>query len=124
MRSPMKRSMVARVGGLLGRAGLADAIADGDLVAVKLHFGEQGNTGFVSPVYLREVVRRIRDAGGKPFLTDANTLYRGERANAVEHLACAIHNGFSFATVGAPLIIADGLDGRDAVEVPVNGKHF
>jgi len=124
MRSPMKRSMVARVGGLLGRAGLADAIADGDLVAVKLHFGEQGNTGFVSPVYLREVVRRIRDAGGKPFLTDANTLYRGERANAVEHLACAIHNGFSFATVDAPLIIADGLDGRDAVEVPVNGKHF
>lgn len=124
MRSPMKRSMVARVGGLLGRAGLADAIADGDLVAVKLHFGEQGNTGFVSPVYLREVVRRIRDAGGKPFLTDANTLYRGERANAVEHLACAIHNGFSFATVDAPLIIADGLDGRDAVEIPVNGKHF
>lgn len=120
----MKRSMVARVGGLLGRAGLADAIADGDLVAVKLHFGEQGNTGFVSPVYLREVVRRIRDAGGKPFLTDANTLYRGERANAVEHLACAIHNGFSFATVDAPLIIADGLDGRDAVEIPVNGKHF
>lgn len=124
MRSPMKRSMVSRVGGLLSRAGLADAIASGDLVAVKLHFGEQGNTGFVSPVYLREVVRRIRDAGGKPFLTDANTLYRGERANAVEHLACAIHNGFSFATVDAPLIIADGLDGRDAVEVPVNGKHF
>jgi len=124
MRSPMKRSMVARVGGLLGRAGLADAIADGDLVAVKLHFGEQGNTGFVSPVFLREVVRRVRDAGGKPFLTDANTLYRGERANAVEHLACAIHNGFSFATVDAPLIIADGLDGRDAVEVPVNGRHF
>ena len=120
----MKRSMVARVGGLLGRAGLADAIADGDLVAVKLHFGEQGNTGFVSPVFLREVVRRVRDAGGKPFLTDANTLYRGERANAVEHLACAIHNGFSFATVDAPLIIADGLDGRDAVEVPVNGRHF
>jgi len=124
MRSQMKRSMVARVGSLLGRAGLGDAIAAGDLVAIKLHFGEQGNTGFVSPVYLREVVKRVRDAGGKPFLTDANTLYRGERANAVEHLACAIHNGFSFATVDAPIIIADGLDGRDAVEVPVAGKHF
>jgi len=124
MRSQMKRSMVARVGSLLGRAGLGDAIAAGDLVAIKLHFGEQGNTGFVSPVYLREVVKRVRDVGGKPFLTDANTLYRGERANAVEHLACAIHNGFSFATVDAPIIIADGLDGRDAVEVPVAGKHF
>ncbi len=124
MRSPMKRSMVTRVGNLLSRAGLGNAVSGGDLVAVKLHFGEQGNTGFVSPVYLREVVKRVRDAGGKPFLTDANTLYRGERANAVEHLACAIHNGFSFATVDAPLIIADGLDGRDAVEVPVAGKHF
>lgn len=124
MRSPMKRSMVARVGGLISRAGLADAIAKDDLVAIKLHFGEQGNTGFVHPVFLREVVRRVRDAGGKPFLTDANTLYRGERANAVEHLACAIHNGFSYATVDAPLIIADGLDGREAVDVPVAGTHF
>jgi hypothetical protein len=124
MRSTMKRSMIERAGKLLLRAGLADAIDEGDLVAVKLHFGEQGNTGFVHPVYLREVVRRIREAGGKPFLTDANTLYRGERANAVDHLACAIHNGFSFATVDAPLVIADGLDGREAVDVPVAGKHF
>jgi len=124
MRSRMKRSMVSRMGGLLTRAGLGSAIAQGDLVAVKLHFGEQGNTGFVHPVFLREVVKRVRDAGGKPFLTDANTLYRGERSNAVDHLACAIHNGFSFATVDAPLIIADGLDGRDAVDVPVKGRHF
>jgi len=124
MRSQKKRSMVTRIGALLERAGLADAVAEGDLVAIKLHFGEQGNTGFVSPVYLREVARRVRDAGGKPFLTDANTLYRGERSNAVDHLACAIHNGFSFATVDAPLIIADGLDGRDAVDVPVSGRHF
>ncbi|MRS12306.1 MAG: DUF362 domain-containing protein [Actinobacteria bacterium] len=125
MRSQMKRSMVARVGGLLQRAGLGDAIAEDDLVALKLHFGEQGNTGFVHPVYLREVVRRVRDAGGKPFLTDANTLYRGQRANAVDHLACAIHNGFSYATVDAPIVIADGLDGREAVDVPVAaGRHF
>ena len=124
MRSKMKRSMVTRAGALLARAGLSGAIADGDLVAVKLHFGEQGNTGFVHPVYLREVVRRVREAGGKPFLTDANTLYRGERANAVDHLACAVHNGFSFATIDAPLVIADGLDGREAIDVPVGGKHF
>lgn len=124
MRTTAKRSMVARVGTLLAKAGVAEAIAPGDLVAVKLHFGEAGNTGFVSPVFLREVVRRVKDAGGKPFLTDANTLYRGQRANAVDHLACAIHNGFSYATVEAPLIIADGLDGRDAVDVPVEGEHF
>jgi uncharacterized Fe-S center protein len=124
VRTSKKRSMIARVGGLLERAGLADAVATGDLVAVKLHFGEKGNTGFVHPVFVREVVARIKAHGGKPFLTDANTLYSGMRANAVDHLQCAIQNGFSYATVEAPVVIADGLDGREAVDVPVGGKHF
>lgn len=124
MRSKLKRSLIARAGSLLDRAGLGAAIAEGDLVAVKMHFGEEGNTGFVQPMYVREVVRRIKEHGGKPFLTDSNTLYRGQRANAVDHLACALHNGFSYATVEAPLVIADGLDGREGVDVPVNGTHF
>jgi len=125
MRTTTKKSLVVRAGQLLDRAGLAGAIAEDDLVAVKLHFGERGNTGFVQPIFVREIVHRVKQAGGKPFLTDANTLYRGQRFNAVDHLGCAIHNGFAYATVEAPLIIADGLDGRDAVDVPiVGGKHF
>jgi hypothetical protein len=116
--------MVSRVGMLLERAGLGDAIAENDLVAVKMHFGEAGNTGFVHPVFVREVVARVKARGGKPFLTDANTLYSGQRANAVDHVACAIRNGFSFATVEAPIVIADGIDGRDAVDVRVDAKHF
>ncbi len=125
MRSPKKESLVKRAGNLLKVAGIKRAIDDGDLVAIKLHFGEEGNTGFVQPVFLREVVRQVRKRGGKPFLTDCNTLYRGKRANAVDHLNCAIHNGFSHATLNAPIIIADGLDGRDGVDVPIAGfKHF
>jgi hypothetical protein len=124
VRSPKKHSLVTRSGRLLERAGLKDVIAPDDLVAVKLHFGERGNTGFVQPIYVREIVARIKAAGGKPFLTDSNTLYRGQRANAVDHLTCAVHNGFSYATVEAPILIADGLDGRDAVDVAVEGKHF
>ncbi|MBS3956387.1 MAG: DUF362 domain-containing protein [Clostridiales bacterium] len=125
VRTTAKKSLVSRAGALLERAGLREAVAQDDLVAVKLHFGEAGNTGFVQPIFIREVVARVKAAGGKPFLTDANTLYRGQRANAVDHLACAIHNGFSFATVEAPVVIADGLDGREAVEVPIEGgSHF
>ena len=125
MRSPKKLSLVKRAGTLLERAGLAEAIEENDLVAVKMHFGEEGNTGFVQPIFVREVVSRIRAHGGKPFLTDANTLYRGKRFNAVDHLACAVHNGFSFATIDAPVIIADGLDGREGTDVPIEGfKHF
>ncbi len=125
MRTQRKDSLVGRAGRILQRAGLADAISEGDLVAVKLHFGETGNTGFVNPVFVREVVRLIKEAGGRPFLTDANTLYRGSRGNAVDHVACAIRNGFSFATVEAPIVIADGLDGREAVSVRIEGgTHF
>jgi hypothetical protein len=125
MRSPMKRSLTARLGAMLGRAGLERCIEDGDLVAVKVHFGETGNTGFIRPIFLREVTARIREHGGKPFLTDANTLYRGTRANAVDHVATALHHGFSWATVEAPVIIADGLDGREGCDVPIEGfKHF
>lgn len=125
VRTQAKKSLVARAGALLDRAGLSDTVAERDLVAIKLHFGEAGNTGFVQPMYIREVVARVKAVGGKPFLTDANTLYRGQRANAVDHLECALHNGFAYATVEAPIIIADGLDGRDAIEVPIEGgTHF
>lgn len=125
VRTAHKDSLVKRAGRLLERAGLSRVVEEGDLVAVKLHFGESGNTGFVRPVYLREVVARIKAAGGRPFLTDANTLYRGARGNSVDHIACALHNGFSYSTVEAPIIIADGLDGRDAVDVAIRGgRHF
>lgn len=124
IRTTMKKSLVARTGALADKAGLGEVVEDNDLVAVKLHFGELGNTAFVEPIFLRELVSRVKAAGGKPFLTDANTLYRGERANAVDHVVCALKNGFAYATVEAPVIIADGLDGRDAVEIPVGGRHF
>ena len=79
MRSPMKKSLVARVGAMLVRAGIEQPSSENDLVAVKLHFGEPGNTGFVRPDLPAGGRRRgSRRAGGKPFLTDANTLYRGQ----------------------------------------------
>ena len=71
-----------------------------NLVAVKIHFGEKGNTAFVKPIYVRPVTDKIRAWGGKPFLTDANTLYVGTRSDSVSHLQTALENGFSFTTVG------------------------
>lgn len=125
MRTTRKKSLIDRVGMAAIRAGLSDIIDEGDKVAIKVHVGEHGNTAFVSPIYIREIVRLIKVAGGKPFITDANTLYSGMRDNAVEHIACGIENGFSFATIGAPFIIADGLVGRDGEDIKLSGtKHF
>lgn len=125
MRTTRKKSLIDRVGMAAIRAGLSDIINEGDKVAIKVHVGERGNTAFVSPIYIREIVRLVKVAGGKPFITDANTLYSGMRDNAVEHIACGIENGFSFATIGAPFIIADGLVGRDGEDIALAGtKHF
>ncbi|MDD3041547.1 MAG: DUF362 domain-containing protein [Methanosarcinaceae archaeon] len=95
-----------------------------DLTAIKLHFGEYGNDGYINPVFVRQVVEKIRAAGAKPFLTDTNTLYSGSRHNAVDHLTTAIEHGFDYSVVRAPLIISDGLKSQNIAEVEIGQKHF
>ncbi|MGM0603229.1 MAG: DUF362 domain-containing protein [Bacillota bacterium] len=117
-------SLVKKLSKLFYRAGFNEFIEEDDLVAIKQHFGEPGNTAFIRPVFTRQLVDDIKKMGGKPFLTDANTLYVGGRANSVDHLNSAVANGFSYATIQAPIIIADGLTGKNTMEVEVNLKHF
>jgi uncharacterized Fe-S center protein len=118
------QSLLTRIGDLVNAAGIRKATKKKGLTAVKIHFGERGNTAFVRPLYVQPIVEAVRAAGGKPFLTDAGTLYVGTRGNAVDHLQTATQNGFAFSVVGTPLIIADGIDGRDEVAVPLGLKHF
>jgi len=91
---------------------------------VEVHFGETGNVSFVRPVFVRKIVEEISGAGGRPFVTDTNTLYVGGRSNAVDHVRTAVANGFAFSVLGAPLLIADGLRGESSVRVPVRGTIF
>ena len=109
---------------LLKRAGIQDLELEGKFVAIKMHFGELGNLSFLRPNYARAVVDVVKELGGKPFLTDCNTMYPGFRKNALEHLECAWQNGFTPLTVGCPILIADGLKGTDDVEVPVVGGEY
>lgn len=97
-------------------------IEKGSLVAVKLHMGALINYRFIRPAFVREIVAAIKDAGAKPFLTDSTTLYPRGRYNAVGYLETARQNGFNFSTVGAPVIIADGLKGKSGVMVETGGK--
>ena len=114
----------AKVRRLFDCAGFAKTIAPHDKTALKLHFGEMGNDGFISPVYVRQLVEKVRECGALPFLTDTNTLYLGSRSNAVDHITTAILHGFDFAVTGAPVIIADGLMGRNVAHVTIDKKHF
>ena len=109
---------------LIRKAGIAQLNLEGQFVAIKIHFGELGNVSYLRPNYARAVVDVVKELGGKPFLTDCNTLYPGSRKNALEHLYCAWENGFTPLTVGCPILIGDGLKGTDDIEVPVRGGEY
>ena len=109
---------------LIKKAGIGEIDMDGKFVAIKMHFGELGNLSFLRPNYARAVADVVKALGGKPFLTDCNTMYPGSRKNALEHLECAWENGFTPLTVGCPVIIADGLKGTDDIAVPVAGGEY
>ena len=118
------RNMMNSVRKLFDKAGFKDLISENDQVAIKLHFGEKGNATYMSPVAVRQIVDKVKECKGKPFLTDTNTLYTGSRTNSVDHLTTAIENGFAYAVVNAPIIIADGLYSRNSQDVEINQKHF
>lgn len=114
----------AKLKKLIKKAGIEQLGLDGKFAAIKIHFGELGNISYLRPNYARAVVDVVKELGGKPFLTDCNTLYPGSRKNALEHLECAWQNGFTPLTVGRPILIGDGLKGTDDIAVPVQGGEY
>ena len=106
-------SVLKRLERLCCEAGLKEAVNEGELVAVKVHFGELGNTRMLRPQFLKVITRLIQERGAYPFLTDCNTLFYRHRYDAVVHLETARFNGFDHASMGVPVVIADGLKGLD-----------
>lgn len=121
LRTDPSHSILKKLDSLLRAAGLASLDLKGKYTALKIHFGEPGNMSYIRPPYVAVVSRLVLELGGKPFLTDSNTLYSGRRHNAYDHLRAAFENGFSREATGCDLIIADGLKGEDWVELPVPG---
>lgn len=119
-----KSNKISKIRKLFDCAGFNELIQPDDLTAIKLTFGERGSDGFINPVFVRQVVDKIKAKGAKAFLTDTNTLYSGSRYNAVDHLLTALEHGFDYTVTGAPIIIADGLRSENIAEVEINRKHF
>ncbi len=94
------------------------------LVAVKQHFGEKGNKGYIKPELTRRVIDEIKRLGGKPMLVETNTLYKGSRTNTYDHIVTARNHGFSLEQTGSPVAILDGLTGQIQQAVAIPGKHF
>lgn len=122
LRSGHRENLFDKLQRLLYVAGLPKIVGPEELTAIKLHFGEKGGHAYIRPVFIRNIVEQVKQAGGKPFITDSNTLYPGQRKEAVSALSCGIQNGFAYAVVDAPLIMLDGLRGTSARQVPIDGE--
>ncbi|WDV45650.1 DUF362 domain-containing protein [Clostridiaceae bacterium M8S5] len=119
-----KQNKIEKIKKLLDKLEVTNFISKNDLTAIKIHFGEQGGDTFINPIFVRPVADKIIQAGGKPFITDTNTLYSGSRHNSVDHMITAIEHGFNYAVTHAPVIIADGLKSDNFTNVDIDGKHF
>jgi uncharacterized Fe-S center protein len=109
---------------LIKAAGIGNIDFTDQYVAIKMHFGEPGNLAFLRPNYAKAVADVVKELGGRPFLTDCNTLYVGGRKNALDHIDSAYGNGFVPYATGCHVLIADGLKGSDDVAVPVEGGEY
>ena len=123
LRTTPTSNLLDKMERLVRRAGIAGIDFENRFAAIKIHFGEPGNMAYLRPQYAARMAGLLRSLGAKPFLTDANTLYWGRRANAVDHLQSAMENGYNPISAQCQVIIADGLKGIDYREIEIDGEY-
>ena len=123
LRTTPTSNLLDKMERLVRRAGIAGIDFENRFAAIKIHFGEPGNMAYLRPQYAARMAGLLRSLGAKPFLTDANTLYSGRRANAVDHLQSAMENGYNPISAQCQVIIADGLKGIDYREIEIDGEY-
>lgn len=99
-------------------------IKKNDFVGIKIHFGEKDNIGHISSRVVKRVANFLKEKSERVFITDTNTLYMGSRSNSIEHIKLAYEHNFDLSQIGIPVIIADGLVGRNFTTIEISGKHI
>jgi hypothetical protein len=118
-------SLVSKLKEMMRKTDLLDFIEEGDIVAVKTHFGDRGTTKTLRSVYIRTIVEEVKRRGGRVFVTETTGLgLTRTRSTAIGRIEIAEENGYTSQTLLAPIIIADGLKGLDFTRVKINGKHL
>ena len=106
-----KYSFIAKFEQILDMIDFKEFISEKDYVAIKTHFGSYGGHRIVRPIFLKKVVDKVKEVGGRPFVTDT------VRIPGLEYLEVANMEGINHLSVGAPVILADGIFGRDSIMV-------
>lgn len=82
---------------------LAKMFPDKGRIAVKLHYGEEGNKTSLRPEYAKALVDTLKELGCEPFLFDSSTMYGGKRGDPKGHKKNAENQGFTEKSIGCPL---------------------
>jgi len=102
-------SMPGKLERLLNEFNLSNYFEPKEWIAVKTHFGSEGAHRIVRPVFLRKVIEALKNIRAKPFVTDT------VRIKGLDYLEVANQNGINHLSVGAPVVLADGLYGNDSI---------
>ena len=89
-------------------------------IPLKLHFGEKGNRTYLGPETYDGIIDLLEKRGTECCFAETSVLYGGERFSREKHLKLAQQHGF----IRLPVVIADGANGEEACDVPVNFRHF
>ena len=57
LRASMIENLYVKLDRLLDAAGIEEAIKERHLVAIKLHFGEKGNTAYIPPIHQKRKIK-------------------------------------------------------------------
>ena len=98
--------------------------SSGDRIGIKLHWGEMENENYLSPIYAKKIVAWLKTKKLKPFVFDTTVLYSGGRREGRQSLITAAKHNYSEKYLGCPVIMGDGLDGKDVIDLPAGYKHF
>ncbi|MEM4576020.1 MAG: DUF362 domain-containing protein [Candidatus Nezhaarchaeales archaeon] len=94
------------------------------IVGIKIHMGEEGNITHLRPEFVRYVVDFIKKRGCEPLVFDTTSLYSGPRNNGVSYLNLAAKKGFNYSSLGAPIVIGDGIKGDNGFTVKIDGLEL
>ena len=83
-------------------------------VAIKISTGEAGNTNYLKPELIKELVQRLNGT-----IVECNTAYAGARNDTAAHLQTAKDHGFT------EIANVDIMDADGEVEIPIKrGRHL
>ncbi len=109
---------------LLEKSRLLESVSKGDKALIKMHFGEEGNTGFVRPEYVNVVSGILKNKGASVLVSDTNTLYKGKRMNSYDHYQLAHAHGFTKEATLAEVVIPDDSVPENRTRIDINQKHI